>query len=377
MGFTSFYLTNKGAALLAKAESGTTLTFTKGAIGKGVLESGVNLAAITALSDKVKDVPLAGIAVSGQQATFKLQIINNDIQTAFQWTEIGLFANDPDEGEILYAYGYAGSSADTMPSKSEAAVEFVFNMIGRITNAVQVEVDITQGQIYATKDDIAANAYKGTVAPTNPVQGMWWYNDTTGELKIYMDSSWISAKNIIIHQSSKPSGSYEEGTLWHNTDSDNMYIYLAEKGDFLPFFNVSESKTYTDGRIAAHNTAGDAHENLFAQKSPLNHVHDDRYYTEAEVDEKLNTKAKKIVYTATLSTNWLGSTAPYTQTVSISGILASDTPHIAPVYGSNIEDEIQAWSLITRAATGNDSITFYCYGDKPTIQLNLQIEVIR
>lgn len=95
------------------------------------------------------------------------------------------------------------------------------------------------------------------------------------------------------------------------------------------------------------------------------------------INSELSTKAERYIYNSTLNTTWSGSAAPYTQTIAISGILSTDTPHITPVYGSNIEDEIQAWSLVTRATTANGSITFYCYGDKPTISLNLQIEVIR
>ena len=95
------------------------------------------------------------------------------------------------------------------------------------------------------------------------------------------------------------------------------------------------------------------------------------------INSELSGKAKRYIYNTTLSTTWSGSAAPYTQTINISGILSTDTPHIMPVYGSNVEDEIQAWSMVARAVTSDGAITFYCYGDKPTIALNLQIEVIR
>ena len=101
------------------------------------------------------------------------------------------------------------------------------------------------------------------------------------------------------------------------------------------------------------------------------------YATTAYVDEQVATRAIRNLYNAVLSTNWSGSTAPYTQTIAISGITTDDTPHITPIYGDNTENEMQAWSLVTRATTANGSITFYCYGDKPTISLNLQIEVIK
>lgn len=95
------------------------------------------------------------------------------------------------------------------------------------------------------------------------------------------------------------------------------------------------------------------------------------------INSELSGKAKRYIYNATLSTTWSGSAAPYTQTINISGITTDDTPHITPIYSEDIENEIQVWSMVVRAVTSDGSITFYCYGDKPTIALNLQIEVIR
>ena len=96
--------------------------------------------------------------------------------------------------------------------------------------------------------------------------------------------------------------------------------------------------------------------------------------------EELDKKAEKTIYTATLGTNWIGSAAPYTQTITVAGILATDNPHIIPVYSSNNEtalSETQAWSMVSQGETGNGIITFTCFKEKPSVQLNLQIEVVR
>lgn len=95
------------------------------------------------------------------------------------------------------------------------------------------------------------------------------------------------------------------------------------------------------------------------------------------INSELSGKAKRYIYNTILSTTWSGSTAPYTQTIAISGITTDDTPHITPIYSEDIENEIQVWSMVVRAVTSDGSITFYCYGDKPTIAIDLQIEVIR
>ena len=85
------------------------------------------------------------------------------------------------------------------------------------------------------------------------------------------------------------------------------------------------------------------------------------------------------VLTATLDTSWSGSSAPYTKTVSVSGILSTDTPIIDVVMSgtySTDEARIEAWGYIYRAVTADGSITFYAT-EKPTIDLPIRVKVVR
>ena len=88
---------------------------------------------------------------------------------------------------------------------------------------------------------------------------------------------------------------------------------------------------------------------------------------------------KYAVLTATLDTSWSGSSAPYSKTVTVSDILATDTPIIDIVMSgtySTDEARAEAWGYIYRAVTSADSITFYAT-DKPTVDLPIQIKVVR
>ena len=90
--------------------------------------------------------------------------------------------------------------------------------------------------------------------------------------------------------------------------------------------------------------------------------------------------ASRVSYTATITIDWTGSSAPYTQSVSVSGILATDCPHITPVFSSTLETallEKEAWSMVSKAETSDGSITFTCFEDKPSTEISIQIEVIR
>ena len=83
--------------------------------------------------------------------------------------------------------------------------------------------------------------------------------------------------------------------------------------------------------------------------------------------------------TATLvASNW-SSSAPYTQTVSVSGVLVSDDPFV-DVYLEGISDGtaiIEAWSTVGRVSTTDGSITAYCYEEKPTIDIPIILKVVR
>lgn len=88
---------------------------------------------------------------------------------------------------------------------------------------------------------------------------------------------------------------------------------------------------------------------------------------------------KRFAAAATITTDWAGDSAPYYNTVAVPGILATDTPHITPVY-TNTETvlaEKEAWGMVTYAVSGEGSITFVCYEDKPTVAITIQIEVMR
>lgn len=90
--------------------------------------------------------------------------------------------------------------------------------------------------------------------------------------------------------------------------------------------------------------------------------------------------AQKVSYTATLTTTWSGTSAPYTQSISLSGILATDNPHITPVYSTTNATAIlqkEAWNCIDKAITSTGKITFTCFEEKPTQAISINIEVIR
>ena len=123
---------------------------------------------------------------------------------------------------------------------------------------------------------------------------------------------------------------------------------------------LNSAKQYTDqevGEVAQELVAHKAENATLNQLGHVNHA----------------------VLTATLNTSWSGSSAPYTKTISVSGILPTDVPFIDIVMSGTYATDTarqEAWGYIYRAVTANGSITFYAT-EKPTVSLPIQIKVVR
>ena len=87
----------------------------------------------------------------------------------------------------------------------------------------------------------------------------------------------------------------------------------------------------------------------------------------------------RLTYTGTLDTYWPGS-GPYSHSFQADGLVDTDMPHITPVYSDDNATAIaqkEAWSCVSKAVAANGWINFYCFEEKPTTAIPLQVEVIR
>lgn len=151
-------LTNAGATLLAKSPIGSPVPVTKWQIGTGVLPDGTNLRTRTKLVSVYTDVDIARVENDGNECLVTGNFVNKGYG-AFTWSETGLFAQDPDVGEILYAYGNVGSdggvpipAGTTQYREVEFGVQLVFDVAANVTSTV------SQSMIYATRNDLKTKA---------------------------------------------------------------------------------------------------------------------------------------------------------------------------------------------------------------------------
>lgn len=105
----------------------------------------------------------------------------------------------------------------------------------------------------------------------------------------------------------------------------------------------------------------------------------------SNIQTQLNGKAAashthKVVYTATLTAAGWSASAPYTQTVTVSGLLAADEPFIRPVLSTTTATAIaqkEAAGCVDVITAAANSVTAKCLTDKPAVDIPIRIVVIR
>ncbi len=158
--FTDLTLTNIGYALQIKAQGGTKLQFTRVALGNGVLPSGTQLNTLTALISEKQSSAISNLSVGGKSVQIKANFSNKNLTGNYYLRELGIFANDPDQGEILYAVANAGDGADYMPAYDGAeTIEQVFTIELSVGNAANVTATFAES-IYVLK---AGDVMTGTL----------------------------------------------------------------------------------------------------------------------------------------------------------------------------------------------------------------------
>ncbi|MCA4755528.1 tail fiber protein [Paenibacillus glucanolyticus] len=150
-------LTNKGRVLQAKAQAGTQLKYTKYVLGDAQL-GGQSIATLNGVISPKKTVDVTRLWMNPpNQATIGFVLSNQDVTTGFYFRELGLYALDPDEGEILYWYANAGDTADYIPPTNTGdVISKTIDMLVYVGTASNVTLTIDQNLAYVTHDELAA-----------------------------------------------------------------------------------------------------------------------------------------------------------------------------------------------------------------------------
>ena len=143
-GFDVNAITDAGSLLIAKVmASRGSITFTRIVMGDGYMPSSQVPEHMTAVVSPKATMDITKCEVTGNGAAVVGGRYDNSEQSQdFEWRELGLYAKDPDLGEILYSYGNTGKSAETIPAGGGAtAIEKLIDVVTYVGNDVSVTAE--------------------------------------------------------------------------------------------------------------------------------------------------------------------------------------------------------------------------------------------
>lgn len=231
-------MTDVGAALQAKVNAGRTkLTFTKIKVGSGT--NATNPLALTNVISSKWETTNFVVKQEGKIVSVNTFITNNGITEAFRMSEIGLFAQDPDKGEVLYAY-LTDPDPDRMPAgggsvvvSQELTIGMVFSNTGNVSLTVNMGALVTRAQL--EKHNTDEHAHDIRFANYLPLAGgtvTGAINFTSGSLKGQialkpngnLDLGSLETKCSVLNSRERP--------LWYTGDSRGGMLALTR--DIVP-----------------------------------------------------------------------------------------------------------------------------------------------
>lgn len=137
-------ITVKGRNLLAKiVADNIPLTLSNIGLGDGLQEENEE---VTILANEIMKKEIESCKYSEKEGQYYIRRVftNADLEEGFYIREVGIYAIDPDEGEILYAYTNAGENGVDYfaPGKGKVIVKEIIEMATKFGNAENITVVI-------------------------------------------------------------------------------------------------------------------------------------------------------------------------------------------------------------------------------------------
>ena len=248
-----------------------------------------------------------------------------------------------------------------------------FNAKESLLKNLTSKANIVDNDSFAMVDSQASDASKRTLWSTikstlkTYFDGLYNnYTHPTGDGNLHVPATGTTNNGKVL-KAGATAGSIAWGTL---TAAD---VGAATTSDISSAINTH------DGNSGAHSAQfGAKLDKSGGTMTGMLTLHDDPSQS-MHAATKQYVDSKTSILNVTLDTSWSGSAAPYSKSITVTGILETDTPIIDVVMsGTYATDEArqEAWGYVYRAVTANNSITFYA-NEKPTVELPVQIKVVR
>ena len=141
-------LTDNGKAYIIGAMNGDGITFTKMVIGNGVPVAG----AAPSMANPQIEIGFTKIEVHDDYCILTGTFDNAEVQEGFYVYELGVYAKNTNNEEVLYAYRYMATDVDFVPATDSGNVlETEISIVVSIGDADNVTAVLIEGSLYASK----------------------------------------------------------------------------------------------------------------------------------------------------------------------------------------------------------------------------------
>ncbi len=277
------------------------------------------------------------------------------------------------------------------------------DIIARGMASGAIKVNINAGHIFI--DNTARDAYFVT-NPTELEEKMYVYCNS--KLQQYDGSIWVDRTPAIKGETGTgvPTGGTTNQVLTKNSNGnyDFSWVDLSGGGDMVKSFydtadkqvdvydmdNMEDGTTY----VRTENNFTNDYKNKIDDNVLKSHIHENKTILDNTTanyiineKSKLNSIKKSIIgenVKTILTTDWIGSVAPYTVIIPVSivnyTITSENDINISPVYSSILETaklQMEGYSYISEGKiSSDDTITLTCYDFKPSVNLDINIEIL-
>lgn len=248
-------LTKQGLKLQAKVDAGNAMQLTKCRLGSGTIGSGQQLEDLTELVAPVQTLPIASVTYSDDSHACIISAVtdNSTVTTGYYLREFGIYAKDPDDGEILYAVA-SDSEPDFIPAKGtstvisqEIGVALTFANAANVTAAVNTSATATISYVntYVTnavadlKDMTGASPAQGGIHGLVPAPG----RGVTKNRFLQADGTWA----FVNEMTGASSGAAGVSGLVPAPAAGNSTRYLRSDGSWAAIVAMSGASTTVNG----------------------------------------------------------------------------------------------------------------------------------
>ncbi len=203
-------LTAAGRALQAKVEAGTPLSLTRVKLGDGT-ESAASIDTMTDLIGAKASMGISSVTTEDNLCTVTGIILTSNVTTGFYAREWGLFATDPDAGEILYMISLDPNPDFVPPSSAALKVSATYAMNIAISNATSIVSNIDPSGLVNT-DMLYAHARTIKRNTTYSVGDVLYDQAMRSNLVLYCISAGTTAYTHKDYTSAQLGSTFTDGT---------------------------------------------------------------------------------------------------------------------------------------------------------------------